>query len=234
MKQVVQIMLMLGMIGMVLTGNAYAQPSQNESSLVGNFRTQAALVLSDVLVLDKETTDKVVELYQKVGEKRRQEWQNSGVDFQSMSNEERRKFFNTYRQNVAADMKKELKEVVSEKQLEQVEFLMMLRVIFPDPELRGLRMIELKDEQREKIQPLALSLGKKIVPSQFRFFGEQMDEAEREKAQKTFEEEKKSFLEGVNNVLSEEQQEAWKEKIAAINKELKELRERMSNFQRQQ
>ncbi len=234
MKHVIQIMLMLGMMGMVLAGTSYAQPSPNESSLVGDFRTQAALVLADVLVLDEETTDQVVELYQKAGEKRRQEWQNSGVDFRSMSNEERRKFFNTYRQNMAADMKKELKEILSEKQLEKVESIMMSRVIFPDPELRGLRLIELKDEQREKIQPLALSLGEKIVPSRFRFFGEQMDEAEREKAQKSFDEEKKSFLEGVNKVLSEEQQDAWKEKITAINKEIEVIRERMQNIQRQQ
>ncbi|MBN2328198.1 MAG: hypothetical protein JXR73_13705 [Candidatus Omnitrophica bacterium] len=229
MKRLLQIALLMGIV--FAAGLTQAQPAP--TPLVGDFRTQAALILSDALMLNQDLSDKVVEKYQAIGEKRRQDWQNSGVDFQNMSDEERRKFFDDYRKNVASDMKKELADILSEQEINEVETLMMIRAFSPDPELRGLRLIDLKDEQREKIQPMSLSLSKKMVPSQFGFFGEQMDEAEREKAQKTFDDEKAVLMAKVSEILTEEQKGFWKEKVDAINKELEEIRERMRNFQRQ-
>lgn len=212
-------------------GISQAQPDSSETPLVGDFRTQAASMLSDALMLNAETTEKVVSVYQEIGEKRREEFQ--GVDFQSMGDEERRKFFDESQKKTIEGMKSGLKEILKEKDLNEVEAIMKVRAFSPIPELRGLRLIELKDEQRAKIQPLSIALAKKVVPPAFGFFGAQMDEAEREKAQKALEDEKAAFLPKVKEILSEEQNKAWQEKIDAINKELEIVRERMRNFQRQ-
>ncbi len=231
MKRAIQVMLLFGMV--LAAGMAQAQPGGGAPSpLVGDFRVQAALILSDGLMLDEKQTDKVVSLYQEISEKRREEWRNSGADFQNMSDEERQKFFEDYRKKVTADMKKGLVDVLKENEIKEVEALMMIRVFSPDPELRGLRLLDLKEEQRQQIQPLSLALAKKIVPGQFGFFGSQISDEEREKAEKAFQEEKKGFLTKVNEILTEEQEDAWKEKVNAINKELEEIRERMRNFQR--
>jgi hypothetical protein len=230
MKQLIQVMLIMGIV--FTSGLIQAQPGGEPSPLVGDWRSQSALVLSDALMLNQEKTDKIVEIYRIIGEKRRQEMQDSGNDFQSMSDEERREWFTNYRKKVAADMAKDVKNILSDNELKEVEALMMIRTFSPVPELRGLRLIELKDEQRKKIQPMSIALSKKIVPGRFGFFGSQPDDTDREAAEKAFQEEKSKLIASVKEMLSEEQNIAWQEKIDAINKELEEIRERMRNFQR--
>ncbi|MEW6237649.1 MAG: hypothetical protein AB1656_19875 [Candidatus Omnitrophota bacterium] len=197
------------------------------------FRGQAVMILCDVLMLNPELSEKVVTVYTDISAKRREAMQSGSVDFQSMSDQERRDFFTKMQKETAADMKKELKEVLSEKELEEVEGALTRRVFFPDAELRALRLLELKKEQREKLQPLAITLGKKMVPADSPFAGVQMEAAEREKAEKEYQKEKESFMTKAGEVLSEEQNNAWKEKVKEVNKEIEEMRERMRSFQRQ-
>ncbi|MBZ0258889.1 hypothetical protein K8I31_22695, partial [bacterium] len=64
-------------IALFIAGTAYAQ-----DSLVGDFRTQSALILSDALLLDQPTTDKVVEKYSEISGKLWQEARDNGQDFQ--------------------------------------------------------------------------------------------------------------------------------------------------------
>ncbi|MDP8243184.1 MAG: hypothetical protein P9L94_03820 [Candidatus Hinthialibacter antarcticus] len=200
-----------------------------QAQLVGDMRVQSALLLSDALLLDQATTDNIVEKYSEISGKLWQEAQNSGQDFQSMSDEERRKAFSDFRKKTIVGMHEGLKDTLSEEQLKEVEPVMMVRVFSPSPELRALRLTELKDEQKTQLQPLALSVTKKMVPSNFAFFGSQMSEEEREKAQTAFDEELASFKKKINAVLNEEQKAAWQEKIDAINKEIEELRAQRQN-----
>ncbi|RJP33592.1 MAG: hypothetical protein C4527_04200 [Candidatus Omnitrophota bacterium] len=226
MRSIVRVVVLLIVLGMMITVDS-SQAQQR-----GGFRSQTPQILCDVLVLNAEKSEKVIAAYDTVRQKQREEMQNSGVDFQSMSDEERREFMEKSQKNTIAALKTELKEVLSEKDFETVEAMMALRVFMPDAEMRGLRLIELKDEQRANIQPLAIALGKKMVPG-FRFFGAQMDESEREKALNEFQKEKTAFLAKVKEMLSDEQNSAWKEKSAEAQKEIDEIQERMRNFQRQ-
>jgi hypothetical protein len=225
MKRVFQATLWVGVFGLFVMVNT------SQAQRGGSWRNQTALILCDTLMLNQEKSDKVVEIYGEVSGKRMEEWRNSGTDFQSMGDEERRKMFTEYRQNVTADMKDKLKDMLSEKEMAVVEPILNLRVYSPDPELRALRLIELKDEQRQKIQPLSMVLGPKMVPSGFGFGGQQMDEAERTKLENEFQKEKTSFLATVKDILSEEQNKAWKEKTDEVNKELEEMREQMRQRQ---
>jgi hypothetical protein len=226
MKRILQTVVWLGVLGMLASVNV-SQAQQR-----GGFRSQAAEILCDVLVLNPETSEKVVAVYDEVRTKRRQEMRDSGADFQSMSDEERREFFEKYQKNTAADLKKELKGVLSEKELAEIEAILMRRLFLPDAELRALRLIDLKKDQQQKIQPLAIELGKKMVAGGSRFFGAEQSEEEREKAQKAFDEAKASFVTKVAGILSDAQNSAWKEKAKEVNTEIEEIRERMRNFQR--
>lgn len=211
-------------IALFIVGTAYAQ-----DSLVGDFRTQAALILSDALLLDQPTTDKVVEKYSEISGKLWQEARDSGLDFQSMSDDERRESFRTFRNKTITAMQEDLKDVLSGEQMKEVEPVMSVRIFSPAPEVRALRLTELKDDQQTQLQPLALAVVKKMVPSNFGFFGSQMSDEEREKAQTAFDEELAGFIKKINSVLSEEQKTAWQEKVDAIQKELEEIRSRMQN-----
>jgi hypothetical protein len=225
MKRVFQATLWVGVFSLFVVVNT------SQAQRGGSWRNQTALILCDALMLNQEKSDKVVEIYGEVSGKRMEEWRNSGTDFQSMGDEERRKMFTEYRQNVTADMKDKLKDMLSEKEMTVVEPILNLRVYSPDPELRALRLIELKDEQRKKIQPLSMVLGPKMVPASVGFGGQQMDEAERTKLENEFQKEKTSFLATVKDILDEEQNKAWKEKTDEVNKELEEMRERMRQRQ---
>lgn len=223
MNRFVQAFVFVG-IALFISGPATAQ-----DSLVGDFRTQSALILSDALLLDQATTDKVVEKYSEISGKLWQEAQDSGQDFQSMSEDERRESFSTFRKKTIAGMQEDLKDVLSEEQMKEIGPVMSVRIFSPAPEVRALRLTELKDEQKTQLQPLALAVTKKMVPSNFGFFGSQMTDEEREKAQTAFDEELAGFIKKLNSVLGEEQKTAWQEKVDAIQKELEELRSRMQN-----
>jgi len=226
MKRVGLAIALLGMVAMLASAQDQQQPRRG-------FRGQAAMILCDVLMLNPELSEKVVTVYNDISTKRREAMQSGSVDFQSMSDQERRDFFAKMQKETAADMKKELKEALSEKELEEIEGVLTKRVFFPDAELRALRQLDLKKEQREKLQPLSIALGKKMVPSNSPFGGVQMEAADREKAEKEFQKEKEAFMTKAAAVLSEEQNKAWKEKTEEVNKEIEAMRERMRNFQRQ-
>lgn len=223
MKRIVQAVLLSGFVLFIVGGVSV------QAQLVGDFRVQSALLLSDALLLDQATTDSVVEKYSEISGKLWQDAQNSGQDFQSMGDDERREAFSAFRKNTITGMQEELKDTLSEEQLKEVEPVMMVRVFSPSPELRALRLIEIKDEQKGQLQPLALSLTKKMVPSNFGFFGSQMSEEEREKAQSAFDEELENFVKKLTAVLNAEQKTAWQEKVDAIKKELEELRAQRQN-----
>ncbi len=224
MKRITKSLICLVMLGMVIT--VISSQAQQRS-----WRSQTPLVLCDVLMLDQEKSEKVVAVYGEVRQKLRDEWQNSGTDFRSMGDDERQKFFSKYQKDSAAGLKKGLKDVLSEKELVVVDAILAKRISMPDTELRALRLIELKEGQRKKIQPLAVALGKKMVPSSSRFFGSQMSDEEREKAEKAFQKEKTAFLPKVAGILSEDQNKAWKEKTEEVNKEIEEIRERRRSYQ---
>jgi len=210
----------------------FAMVDSSQAQQRRGFRSQTPRTLCDVLVLDEAKSGKVISAYDEVRQKLREQRQSSGVDFRNMSDEERREFFEKSQRDTAAEMKKALADVLSEKELAVVEEMLAKRLFMPDAELRGLRMVDLKDVQRTKIRPLAIELGKKMVPSGPRFFGPEQDEAELEKAQKAYDEAKSAFVAKVKGLLTDEQNKAWEKNIAEVNKEIEEMRERMRSFRR--
>lgn len=197
------------------------------------FRGQTAYVISDVLLLDQEKTDKVVSIYNEVSSKRFEEMRNSQVDWRNMSDQERTEYFNKFQKSMADDLKTAYKELLSEKELAAVETIVTKRIFSPDAEIRGLRLIGLTDEQKQKIQPMTIELCGKMVPAGTRFSGSQMSEEEREKAQKAYQEAKTDLIAKVNEMLTDEQKAAWKEKTAEAQKEIDETRQQMQNRSQQ-
>ncbi len=246
MKQVTRVLLPMIALGMLVSVSFAQQrqqqpqqPQQREAphkQLLGDSRVQSALILCDAFMLNDEEAEQAVQEYQKIGVKIRQEWQDSGVNFQEMSNEEQRNFFEEYRKKVAAEMKKSIEKLLDEEEVEEeeldgVEEIMMITTFTPVPEIRGLRLIDLKDEQREKIRSSAISLSKKIVSPNAGILSEDQDESEREKAEKEFNEEKSEYIAEVKEVLNEEQTMTWQKKVEEINEALNEMRQRMRGGQ---
>lgn len=196
-------------------------------------RNQTAKILCDILMLNSEKSDKVIAVYGEVRQSVRDElFGGGGFDFQSASDDERTEFFAKYQKTTANKLASELKDVLSEKELDVIELVLSRRVNIPDANLRGLRLVDLKEEQRKKIQPLTIALGKKLVPSRSRFFGSQMSDEEREKAEEEFKKEKTAFLAKIDEILTSGQKTAWKEKTKAAEKEIEEILEARRNFQR--
>ncbi|MGI6455509.1 MAG: hypothetical protein ACOX5R_07765 [bacterium] len=195
----------------------------------GAFRSEGGRILADVLLLDTEKAEKVEAAYTESREKQMRD--GGSADFRNMSNEERQEWFTKSQKNTVADLKESLKDTLSEEELAVVEDLLMRRVSTPVAELRALRQIDLQDEQRQKLQPAAIELGKKIVPGGFGFFGSRRSDSEREEAEKAFTESKTTFIALVEETLSDEQVTEWKEKTEAVNKEIEERRERMRQRQ---
>ncbi len=220
--------IMIAVLILVTAGTVQAQQQ-------GRFRGQTAMIICDVLVLNAEKSEKVVTAYNDVSQKVREDMRSSQpADFQSMTDEQRMEYFNKMQKATMDGLKEALKDVLSEAELGVAEEMMAKRIFMPDAELRGLRQIDLKEEQQKKLQPLAVELGKKMVPGGFRFGGQQQqDEAAREKAQKEFQEAKADFMTKAAAILSEEQNKSWKEKAAEVEKENEAMRERMRQRQQQ-
>ncbi|MDX9753557.1 MAG: hypothetical protein RBU29_06320 [bacterium] len=227
MKRFVNVVLVLCVLGLVMVVETSAQQRAG-----GNFRGQTAEILCDFLVLSPDKAEKVVAAYDEVRQQIREEMGSNRPDFQSMSEDQRREYFEKSQKDTAAKMKEACKDLLSEKELEALEPLMARRAFMPDAEMRGLRQIDLKEEQLAKLQPLAIELGKKVV-SGMRFFGAQTDTAEREKAQKAYDEAKAEFVGKAKEILSAEQNTAWEEKSKAAQKEIDEMQERMRSMRRQ-
>lgn len=199
----------------------------------GGFRGQAGEILCDALVLRGEAAEALTSAYQTISDRQREDMRSGNVDFRNMSDEERTEYMEKRQKETAEALKKEMADVLTEKQLAAIEPLVMKRVWMPDAELRALRSVDLSEEQHAKIQPMATDLAMKMVGGGG-MFGARMDEQAREKAQQAYDEAKKDFMGKVSAMLSEEQNAAWKEKTAEVNEELEAMRERMRNFRRQQ
>ncbi|RJP30454.1 MAG: hypothetical protein C4527_09770 [Candidatus Omnitrophota bacterium] len=186
----------------------------------GGFRGRTAEILCDALVLNTAQSEKVTATYQEINEKLRSE----AGDMQSMSREERMEQMTKMQKEAAAALKKEMAGTLSEKALEAIEPVLALRVMMPDAQLRALRSLDLKDEQRAKLQPLATELTLAMVPSFPRGEG-----GPGEEAQKKFDDAKASFMAKASEILTGEQNEAWKVKADAVQKEQEEMRQQMRN-----
>ncbi|HQH74099.1 MAG TPA: hypothetical protein PK360_18635 [bacterium] len=216
-KTTYRIALAAAVIAMVATVS-YAQAQQGQRR---GFGGQTAGLLSDALVLNTEKSAKVTAAYD---EARTQAMQGSQGDFQSMTPEQRRERFTKMQTDISAKMKELLKGQLSETELAAIEPVLSRRAM-PDASLRALRQIDLKDEQRAKLQPLALKLVEAMVPG---FPGGTQD-AEREKALKKFEEEKAAFKTKAGEILTAEQKTAWETKTQEVQKEFDDMRARMRN-----
>lgn len=216
-------------LGLLISVNVtMAQPP--EYKYLGGFGDAAALHVCDAFVLGPDQAEKILDIHDEVAGKRREEWQNSGTDFQSMSDEERQKFFAEYRKNVATDMKKECTEALSESELNELEAVMGVSSFTPDADVRAVRHLDLNEEQRAKLQASAIAVAKNMVPAEFGFFTPQITAEERAKAEEAFKKVKEAFTAKAKEVLAEEQQENWKKIAEEITKEIEDQQERFRQF----
>ncbi len=200
---------------------AQSQPAQQGGR--GGFRGQSANLLCDILVLNAEKSAKVVAAYEEISTQVREKM-GTGQNWQNMSQEERRANFEKMQKEISTQLKEKVKDTLSEKELAAVEPTLSRRIFMPDAELRALRSLDLKDEQREKIQPLTLKLSESMVS-----MTPGMAQEERDKAQKKYDEAKTVWMGQVSEILTPEQKTAWEAKTKEVQKEIDEMRSRMRN-----
>ncbi len=186
----------------------------------GGFRTRAAEILCDALLLNAEKSEQVISTYEEISGQLFEKMRGENTDWQSMSREERRERFEQFQNNMAIALKKELKDILSEKELKDIEPILSLRFRTPVPELRGLRLIELKEEQRAALKPLALQLTEAIIPAFPR------REGVSEEAQKKFDDVKSALVSKAEEVLNDEQKQAWRSKSEEVQKEIEAIQAR--------
>ena len=163
----------LGLIVAFGLASAWAQqaPEQRGRTRAPRFMgKQTAALLCDALVLEKERAEKVEEAYLQgrnaVREKMRRQFQDR-ERWRNMDPQERRERFAQIREEIQGEIKKNLSTVLSEEEISLIEPLFAARRAQPDAFVRALRLIDLKPEQRKKLQPFTatfLSKLQELVP----------------------------------------------------------------------
>lgn len=211
---------------LVLANIGMAQPP--EYKYLGGWGDGAALLVADAFILDDTKTDKLIGIHSDVAAKHREGF----GDWQSMSDDERQKMMTKYRKDVAADMKKECSELLSEAELKEIEAVMANSTFSIDADVRALRFTDgLSDDNISALQPSAIAVVKNIVPPAFGFFAPQLSDDERSKAEEEFKKAKNAFTAKAKEVLSEDQQAKWMDMVKEIQEEVDDLAERMRQFQ---
>ncbi|MBI1390519.1 MAG: hypothetical protein GC154_18945 [bacterium] len=182
----------------------------------GGFRGQSAQLLCDALLLSPAASEKVEAAYDAAREKA---MANRG-DMSNMSREERMEAFQKSQEEIAASLKTDLKDVLPESDLGEIEGVLAVRTFMPVVEVRGLRMVELTKEQHDALQPLSLAAVKAIPPMRF---GQDPDAD----AAAKFDEAKGKLVAKANEMLTADQKKSWEEKQAEVQKEIDDMRARM-------
>ena len=176
--------------------------------------------ICDVLVLDKAQGEKVTAALDPVTQKMRDKMREAFQGGQGMSQDERRQAMEKMRAETATETKAALKGVISDDQLKAVEPIIDAPRFRPNLELRALRQLELKAEQRAQLQPIALAYALDMTKLQPARFGEPPAADAQEKTQAL----NKDLNEKAGKVLTDDQKQAWKTKIEDLQKEMEQMR----------
>lgn len=194
------------------------------------FHGELGNVVSDVLVSDKAQSEKITAAYDKTKSEMLPKMQEQQKALAGLSKEEQAKKTQEMDAQFNAAFQANLKGTLSDKELELVKpVLDATQEKHPESmhvaaELRSLRAVDLKPEQRTALQPFVQELltstlhepsGEKSNPQKAAEYTENVG-----KAQKTFKEK-------ANAILSDAQKAEWKTKEAAVREELKKKPEKM-------
>ena len=196
-------------------------------------RQSAADTVCNLLVLNAERGEKVEKALSALQEKFAESMRESFESMRDMSREERREAMQKVREEQSEEQAKALKEILSEKELKAIKPFLSAFGIRSTAELRTLRLLDLKDEQRAKLQEIALAYGtgmQEIQPARGAGRGQGGPGGPPEgfeEMQKKMETLGAKFQEQSNEVLTSEQQEAWKAKAEEEQAKMDEEREQM-------
>ncbi len=203
----------------------------------GPFGNQGETV-SDALVLKEERAEKVVAIFDAQRDAMRERFMSGDMpDFRNMSPDERRAAFQKMRDEAQADVIKKLSAVLSNDEIEFVKPLLGMFGARPEAQIRALRMIDISDETRGKLQTSVLIYYNTIASVQPEFVLGQPPEGGRgqgrgrgrgamsQEDRKTIEKAREGLLTDVKATLSEEEEKAWQKKAEEIEKEMQRQRD---------
>lgn len=216
---------------------AAAQPGQGPGFRGGGMFGDPGETISDALVLKADRAAKITEVFEGQREAMRERFTSGDrPDFQSMSQDERMEFFNKMRAEAEADTVKRLSIVLSNDEIEFVKPLIGMRGARPDAQIRALRMIDISDETRGKLQTLALIYFNTVAAVQPEFTPGQPPQGGRgqgrgprggisEEDRKTIETARESMIADATQTLTDDEVKAWKKKAAEVEKEMESQRQ---------
>ncbi len=217
----VSVLFCLGFLSHIVYAQTAPLPRTASPSVTAG---EEPLLISDALVLDQERSEKVSAAYEQAQISFRETIQSHRDSMKSLSREERIKKLQELRTQLSTQFQTNLHEVLSEKELEMAQpFLQDIPRRRPLGlnsflELRALRMIDLKSDQRATLQPTSVEFAKALIltPTPATSANKQNMvniQETKKKAQKT-------FVDKANAILTDAQKTAWKEKTAELQESL--------------
>ncbi|MDP8245106.1 MAG: hypothetical protein P9L94_13565 [Candidatus Hinthialibacter antarcticus] len=193
-------------------------------------------VISDALVLKADRAEKITAVFEAQRETMRERFTSGDrPDFQNMSQEERMEFFQKMRADSLADTVERLSKVLSKDEVEFVKPLIEMRGARPDAQIRALRMIDISDATREKLQTLALIYFNTVASVQPEFApgppqgGQGRGRGQRggfsDEDRKTIETARESMIADATKTLTDEEIKAWEKKTSEVEKEMESQRQ---------
>ena len=179
---------------------------------------QAGEIVCDVLIADAEQSEQILKIASETTDKMRE----SAGNLRDLSQEERREAFTKLREEFAKNLKEGLVAVLSEEELEAIEPVLGNLNVRPQANVRALRLIELKEGQREELSKVVLVLVEEITPDSPRVRGQQPSDERRAKMREA----RATFVAKVKEILDAGQVTAWEAKAEEIQEEMSQRRGR--------
>jgi hypothetical protein len=202
-----------------LAASVYAQPAGGGGGRGGFMGGRISDTVSDLLVLDKAQAEKVTTALEKVQASQREKFQAAMQGGQNMSQEERRAAMEKVSTEISGEAKTALKGILSDDQLKLVDPYLGSMRFRGNAEMRALRQLDLKPEQRTQLQKETLAYAKAV--QELRTPGAPPAADMREKMQSL----QKDFSDKAGKVLTADQAKDWKTKTEEVQKAMEQERQ---------
>lgn len=228
--------LTLALLTVISTASVYAQRGEGQGGqgrgMMGRFGgPDTGETIADALVLDAERAEKVAAVAETSRRSAMADMRGEGRNFREMSAEERREAFQAMMDKTNAALAEDLKEVLSDGELEAVQPLLGVRFMRTDPQVRALRLIDIDDETRLALRPHTLGyltamaeVQSSADPAAMRERMRGGEEALSEEARETIRKARESMIAGVKETLNDDQEAAWEVKAEEVREEMREDR----------
>jgi len=204
----------------LLAASVYAQPAGGGGGRGFGFGgARMSDTVSDLLVLDKAKADKVTTALEKVQASQRDKFQAAMQGGQNQSQEERRAAMEKVSTEITGEAKAALKGVISDDELKLVEPYLGIMRFRSTAEMRAIRQLDLKPEQRTQLQKEIFAYAKAV--QELRTPGAPQASDIREKMQAL----QKDYSEKAGKILTEDQAKAWKTKTEEVQKAMDQERQ---------